>query len=412
MDRFITFLLVIYGGISITPIAGSFIPTIYQLSLLIVLLLFVLRRLSLDSIDYQKTLIVSIFVFCAITLSYKLLNISSAAIGNVYNQLSFWCNIIFGIYVLRYVQRKEGLFLIVILWGISIFNIIDNIVLYRIFGQYIGTSFEDALIGTNFGGTPFNAYSFVFFTANYYVLLNAKKGLYKLLSLGGALLSMYYMFFCGARGTVVLLDFFVILILPATIIINRNKSAKPVVIGVLSVFFIVVAFFMDSIANFFISIAPDRLAARFEDLNHSVTSGVTDDSFSGRFGLYKVSIESFFGSISSFLFGIGDHRGSISGDFSYAEMGIGGHSEVLDQCARFGLLGIFFTYKILKGVKMMFTSMARSDVHRRLIINILIAFFFCACIKSVLYSNIGFAMFVILPLAIKFEQYINEKIWL
>lgn len=381
--------------ICLSPILSAAIPTGAKMTLSITTVILIVSLINKTKI---LKILLSIFALVIIFISYRYIEKSSCGWGNLYNQMTFFFNIIYLTFVIQCTDLKKKRMLIIYFFLLMVYLIIDNILIFSRYGFSILKYEQEGLIGTNYGGTTFNTTCFFFLTACYVVFLMEKKKWPKIVAGAGCLLAFIYIFFCGARGTVVLLSLFVLITIPIVKTAKKRRTIKLLFIAI-SLCFFVLLFMSETIIDILIDISPERLSMRFKDIKMVSQVGLNDHSLSGRYGLYWVSIESFFSGIDSFLFGIGDHRGSMSGLLSYEQAGIGGHSEILDHCARFGLLGIIVVSIIFKNL---YNYLIRLDSIKRLtniFYCVVIAFVMCASVKAVLHPNIGCAVFLMTPLS-------------
>lgn len=414
ISYFLFALIFIYCASCISPTLGAMLNTWASLGLLSIVLLtiFITDRNKGGYVKASPFLVPVLFI-SIIILAYKAFGFSTAAMGNLFHQLAFFSMVFIGLYIGYYFPIKQKLLMFFLLSLVLVADIVNNIFLYSSFSSLYGVDMDtvsqlmDGEVVV--GGTPFNTTSIFAFAAFYFIFLNVKGKKIRILALCSALVSMYYMFFCGARGTVILLDLFIIIMLPLLKLQEKSSLGKALSIIVYAVFAFIIIVGIDTLLDFMISISPDRLAERFLDIKQTTKEGVSDSSFSGRFGLYKVSINSFLDSAKSFLFGIGDHRGSMAGELSYAAAGIGGHSEILDNLARFGILGACFVFPIYKYAYRWYVDFFESRILKKQVQYIFIAFIICSFVKAVFMPTVGCVVFVMLPLAFSFVGYKNIK---
>jgi hypothetical protein len=158
-------------------------------------------------------------------------------------------------------------------------------------------------------------------------------------------------------GTVLLASYaiatlFMIALIIIVIVLNMNNKAS-IVIFSLAIFVILVSISGSTWYKLVSDINNEIVRQRFSDLLDFIYYGNLRDnsSISERFLLYKTSYEGF---IQSPLYGQGAHFGIIGID-NLVALKIGGHSEILDTLARFGLffsLPLFlFIGSLLKAIK-------------------------------------------------------------
>lgn len=136
------------------------------------------------------------------------------------------------------------------------------------------------------------------------------------------------------------------------IVLNMNNKASIIIISI-ALLTILASISSSTWYNLVSDISNEIVRQRFSDLLDFIYYGNLRDnsSISERFLLYKTSLEGF---IQSPLYGQGAHFG-ISGIDNLVALKIGGHSEILDTLARFGLffsLPLFlFIGSLLKEIK-------------------------------------------------------------
>ena len=163
----------------------------------------------------------------------------------------------------------------------------------------------------------------------------------------------YYILFQNTRGIAVLLLLTELVGFVLAFFEPKRKSGRKayyvgMVVLLIIVFFMVFVPVMSWALEY---IQSERLAQRFNDLldfrkSSGNVSQVSDGSLSGRLLLIQTSFNTFISSPLSFLIGIGDHTLAHGGDL--IKSGIGNHSEFVDVLARFGLIGAFVFWKIMK----------------------------------------------------------------
>ena len=407
MNNIILSLIIIIETINLTPSISIETSVKFAILILTALLIFYKIRKKLTIVK----IFTSIFLFFVVIVFYRLLGISTCAWGNLYNQISFFLNIPFLLFIIENTNLRQQKFLFSYLFILIFWLIIDNIQIYSRYGFILHSIDVGDLVGTNYGGTTFNTCCMLFYSACLFVFLNEEKKRIRILVGIGGFSALYYIYFCGARGTVVLLSFIVTVLL---LVLNNRRESRKVLHT--SLFLLLLILFLivlsDNILDFLISISPERLAYRFSDIKNTTENGLTADSFSGRYGLYWVSIDSFFRGVDTILFGIGDRRGSISGLISYNEAGIGGHSEILDHCARYGILGIVLVSVIFRELYVYLSGQLWFRKNKYSIYGIIMSFIICAFVKVIFMPDIGCTIFIIIPLSIMIINSKNEKIWL
>ena len=160
------------------------------------------------------------------------------------------------------------------------------------------------------------------------------------------------------------------------------------------------------------NIQSERLAERFNDLLDFKKSGgdvnkISEGSLSERLMLAKTSLNSFFSSPISILIGIGDHTTSFGGDL--IKSGVGGHSEFIDVLARYGLVGGFVFWNIMKQYYCVLKKVA---VERDLLKYVNVVYFVIVLtgfLNNIFQPSMMFFIFIVFPLIIEFTNVNNNK---
>lgn len=408
----IELLILILAVISITPILSARIPTIISAVIFGLLMVLIMwhEKGRIAFAHSQSTMIISASLFVILILFYKIIGYSSAQIGNSFQQILFFSGIFEAAYISKNctVENKKKLFWAI--WIVSVFNILDNIrlgIIYPNASVYAANlDLFPYLRNTNVGSTVFNTYVLIFYDINMLLFLTIKERKKKCLFGIASLASFVFLTFYGLRASIVVLMALstVALIITRDSQKNSRKGLISAIVLLLIGLFIIV--FYDKLLAVITSLLPDsRLSTRLAELAKFSLQDLGEDSFSGRFALVKESIQTFTSSIRSFLFGIGDHR-SAGGYSGFISSGIGGHSELIDALARFGLLGFsliilpFSSYR--KHLEYTFTG-------KRCYQQILIIYYVvitCMLVKSYFFPSVGVVTFILLPMT---YSIINEE---
>jgi len=407
-NLFIFAVIALYALMSLGPHLLSFIPRIVHYIICFALLFYFIIQGLLSSSNIGRKVLIAMLLFIMLIWLYYVFSYTTASIGNVYNQTSFLLFIPITLYVERYFSKSQKKILLALLFYVIIISVFKSIQQYTFYGEMVRLLSDEELENKGFiNSTNFNTSILLIFGTLFMVFLNINSGLLKVFILSFEVLFFFYLFFCGARGSVVLALLVFLFLLPFIKYSGINATVKTFLISALILFFIVFLFEKNFIFDFLISISPERLSDRFLDLKQTANNGFNDNSLSGRYGLFAVSLRSWLNNPISFLFGIGDHRGSFNGMLSYADAGIGGHSELLDSLARWGLLGGILLYVILKSVYLKSKILFEAKILSRQSIAIYSLFIYCFVFKSVFYPNIGCSFFLMTFLI--FDIFIIQK---
>lgn len=332
-------------------VAITVTPLLYNAKILmrlwIVLLVLTFGYILKTNISIKKFAILgAIFIlFCII---YKILGISSAEMGYcVSSPILFFAPIIALVIIERCESQSQVRFIFHFISLVIAINVLDSIrltytlrledVVYQRLAETIAE--ENGATNLNLGGSMF-VNMVVFYTdVMFFTLMKSKKLLEKIIFLLYFVIGVYFIVMCSLKASAVLL------LLVSVILMYLAKKGERKFNRMIVLSFIVVgAFFLfrDEILNFLIStIDSTRVSSRISAF--LTTSEVSDSStFMARQNLWMVSLQSWLGNATSFVFGIGDHAWN---EFSSTEAsGIGNHSDLFDVLGRYGILGGLLLY--------------------------------------------------------------------
>lgn len=341
------------------------------------------------------------FVILAISVVYKLTGYSTAKIGQCIRYFSFFSAIGFGWYFVKISTYKQKKTMALSYSAIILFNVIYNIIITMPFvARGMGTEEIVKSGGSsipNFGDTSFTG--FVFFSSVLYILFFCYKKGFKIRFLSLVLVGIcgFYTIVCGMRGTTSVLLIFSLFLILMTKLFESWVSRQNNILFIVFVVVLVLLINMDTIADLFIQISPsERLAQRFRDVQETSEHGITEDSFTGRGSLFKISINSFLKSPFTMLFGIGEPL--IEG--SYAKAGISNHSDVIDTFARSGLLGVFLYARCFYLFYKEMVSLYAKTIYCTLFKIVFWIVPVYGLMKTIFWENFAIVTFIMLPLTL------------
>lgn len=286
--------------------------------------------------------------FIVIGVVYSLLKISS---GNLIRDILFVL-FLFPIMCLVLMDSKltsgNVRFLMHAIAFITTLNILDNIKLSFIYPFICMMSQEQleefGLTGLNIGGTPFITMALFFLIAVMIVFFNTNNKVEKFIFLIYAVVASYFIIFCSFKTSVII---YAVLAVGAVYVLKNAKNPKTalLLLGVAGAF---LALVLDYVIYFLIDIiGNDRVGGRLLVFVSDAGDDAHANSLEARMELWLVSLRTWTDNISSFFFGIGNHnRSDFGGDTAMS--GIGNHADLYDNLARYGLLGGWVLYSILK----------------------------------------------------------------
>ena len=404
--------------------------------LLVVLLIFVYVLSCLDIIFpfsisrmIQVTTIVAIFLFITIfvipsddisqigssilvcslyVLIYRVVGYSHAGWGNALMQISFFSSIAIAIYCVSVLSNRHCILVYYAIILILLFSLLQDVLINQSYSYFNSEDVEEMEeLGSNVDWTPYSTMTLFLYSVSLLVLLNSSEWIVKLFHAFILLASLYYIIFCSARGSVTVLMFLTTFLLLYSKFSNIDVFFKILFIAVLTILLVALLFDINSILYFLIRISPnDRLTDRLYDLMNVYNEGLSEDSFSGRFELELISIRTWLQSPRTLLLGIGDQRLSGSGLELYYMTGIGGHSEIIDSLARFGLIGFSMMAVLYYRISVYIMSLFDDNAVKKQVKIILFVFVITAFTKAVLFHVIGITFCMLFPIS---SRIINKR---
>ena len=393
-------LLVLYTYSCVFRGLPEFVGRIVQMSIVIILLFMAVFVLP-DTRNILKIKI-SVFLFSFLVLFYKIIGYSSSGLGVMLMQISYFAAIFATIYCVERIGIKHVLLLFYVLVGIVSIALFQDVVLNRTYNYEMLLSNFDEMeeMGSYIGWTAFSTMILFLYCISLLIFLNNPRKSVKIFYAIIMVLSLYYLFFCSMRGTIV-----VLLLLATALMLYSKYSRKNTFFRIMGIVIIVLLvmvwlFAPDILLNAMVNYSPnERLAQRAYDIQQSYEFGLSENSFSGRFGLEMISIRTWLRDPLTFLFGIGDHRISDYGVQGFAMTGIGGHSEIIDSLARFGVVGFSIISVAFYYISSYIVNLFYDKIVKKQVRIIIVIFLLAALTKAVLFHIIGIVFLLLFPLS-------------
>ncbi len=323
-----------------------------------------------------------IIAYMLVFLIYYYLDISHAR-AHIRVSFTFWGTFIFFMLTEKYPESQKRMakyliILFVITYATTLFQLVANPSIAR---TLTDASVEEELrrdeMMKNIGDIYVVQMSVLFipFLMDLFIF-KAKKMFHRILGLGILVLEFY--FILSASFTLSLIVY-VICIAMSVLLLSGSKSTvstamKIVIVGIFVILLMQVNWvnLFTSIAN---SIGNDYIAERFYGLRDMFITGVGTGDASNRPLLYLMSLETFFKNI----YGVGP-------DYSYipGSSGIGMHSQIFDDLARYGILALAFYIVFLKNFYKMLCMKFKEIGMERVVLPTILTYILFLCV------NIGF----------------------
>lgn len=397
----LSFVIVLYAVCCCTP---KFALSVYFLLPFVLGSMFVLLGLGKLLSNNNLVLTMLVLLYSLLVIFYNLLGISSTSPAEVFQHLQFFFFILIMELMAGVKENKKlrkALFVAVL---IVFVNVVDNIyisILYPEINTMRHYMDEQFLAQINAGGGWFYTMSLFFFNICFFGFMHSGGKLKIAMLICSLFSAVYILAYCNKASVVV----FFLMSLLLQLLAYKSKSVKSfyvycfIVAGIVT---LLVGALQEVIVDFIISVSPsERLTQRLVLLVDANNIEANESTLSSRQNLYWLSIETWLSDISSFFFGIGDHRAS----YDVEKTGIGQHSDFADSLARYGVLGLSLLLPILiKAFKLLLSFFDKND--RTSVVCIVIAFICCGITKKVFLPSVGFLLFVVLPL---FSVYVKQE---
>ena len=397
--------------IGCTPFLGYNVPNSIKLGLVLLWVFTAGMFHWFSGKEKGINIVLGVLAFIALQLSYSFIGKSR----EVAAFLAHWHNYIFpiaAVYIINHYNLREVRLLwyfIIALFGV---NLASNLLIGFTQGDIaFRTIAENA--HTNAGGTAFVVGSMLLIPILWMVLRSGKSRSVKALSICFIIALVYYILFMNTRATAMLILFLIMLGFIIVDVSKKKQLTQKQLLFRMFLIGLVLFLFMIPIMNMLSGMFSEnyRMAARLTDISTVMEQGDVDDLGEGslyvRSLLWLASINTFLGSVTNFLFGVGESV--IDTDFySLLENGVSNHSEFFDLAARYGLLGITIVVFVIKSSRRFFNALSTD----RKIRNYLFAFFIGVLVFG-FFNNLSNNMtsmlmiFLVLPLTVIL---INRKV--
>lgn len=355
---------------------------------------------------FDKKIVQSVFGIIVLSLFYIIAGISDyEIIGTFTFRLMCWGMLTFSsVYFLRICSKRQALFITAIIIITLMYS------MYQCFVQgrqliVIGMQDEASELGAARISSSYMLFSIICFV----FFLHVKQKWLKILAMSFIVLSIFINFFILQRATNVI---FTIIAFGFVLIFNFHQSKFIKFLLLLlcaGVFVIFETELYIPFLDWFASLMPDRVAERINDINIALQyqdlSVDERSSLGARNNLLTNSIHTFFSSPVSFIFGVGEHPHQYDV--------IGNHSYVLDQLARYGIIGGIILYALFRNEYYFLKSFVDPSDNPVLFKQTMVIF--GAYMFRNVYGNVNFDCVVVqimllLPLLLTILQSQKEKI--
>lgn len=329
----------------------------------------------------------------------RLLNFSTASWGNYFNNILFWFSIIIFSFNNNYMSiiflRKT----IIYSFAIIVINLINNIWIIIDNPQMLQFITNESSLGitarsTNVGSTAFSLIVVLYISLMWSILTYEKKSIKRgyIVSIIG--ISFMYVLIAAKTTALILLVVSII-----SFIYFQGSSKKETRSRFLIKFLLILLSLMGLI------IAPHILQLIAELINNDNISerlfalsslmkgdNINSNSMSFRLFAWDTSIKTF---IANPFLGIGYHTYM---GLNFSGIGIGEHSEIFDNCAKYGLVGVLFLASIFRVFWSHYLKKLNNSKYYSGVKNVFFIFFIYSFFNSSITPGSGILLFLIAPL--------------
>lgn len=399
-NKTIQYMLMLFILFTLTPFFQRNYPQLYIGILLLTTLLLCLKNVisSLENKLEKKDLNI-FFIVCSwlfIIFIYYLYNSFQTFRGNFYNVFLFYFNFVILIYVKNNFKTSSNYRKLYILLIIVLTNTISNIYLMikdPVSSKYYTGNvkiFVEKYDYSNLMDITHVTATVLLVPSLIYLYLNIKDKSVKLLALTTLLGLVYLVYLSSSFITLLSL---IITYVFWTILKSKNLITKYLNLTLLLILILILFFMKNYIMNYLISISLKSsnffYTQRLNEVYQFMLGNSKDGSLSERMDNIKISLQTFY---QNFLTG----RGFIYSS-NVNETGIGMHSQLIDDLARFGLIGLLFTISIFYiYIKLFKKSRGHSYINFTVVL-----FTVLSLINPTISIPVGTVLFIVNPLIIQ-----------
>jgi len=395
------FLLAMLVAIYQIPILSRNLPNVILLGLMALFLITEANRI-LNLPMQEKILLFILGLYLGLITAYKVLGISTAELYYYFNTVQFFFFLVASVSMIHSLTRRQMKFLLAIAIISIVFTMFHNVVLFLQHGaaRYV-VLFQEDKYAYNAVDTPFTGAILLLSGTSFICFLHEKK---KLLKLALLLLSIFGIYFCVVITQRMIILVLALLMYPLLVFFNTKHKVNRYILFFLAM--IVVAVVLLNFKSILLGMAKviesERILKRINQIIRFVETRdiqAAGGSLTVRFELIFTSWKTFTTSTVNFFLGAGDHRVN--------NLVIGNHSQLIDELARYGIVGAAIFYplvnRFLKFVKKACAVKSRTVLNRQVGVLILI-FVLRGFLGTVFAAPIGIQMFLVLPLMLDLLQ--------
>ena len=356
----------------------------------------------------EKAAVLLAVLYIAMLLFYKVIGSSTASVAYHMSIVRFFLAFICFVPLYPRLSRKQLTFILIVILGTMLVTMYQNYLLkIRLGSMYSIQLYNTAGIKTVIN-TQYTGAILLMSGALFCGFLNLRQIGKRVLLLALSAICLLFNLLVTQRGIILVLS---VLMFPLLILFNSKKKSvwRYVIIMLVIIIVLFCVFDYARILSWIGGITGSaRIANRLESIISLIRSGGIDGVESGslvvRLQLMGNSIRTLFSSPGNFLIGVGFR--TETNDL------VGNHSQILDEFARFGIIGgllfILTITKMLKAARKMSVTDRRSVLFEQFSVIVLI-FILRACVGTILDPSIGAVLFIAVP--VLFRLIIDEGVF-
>lgn len=304
--------------------------------------------------------ILGLILWWGYELLLKEFGFSTASIGNYFILLCYFDIVCKAIYLLKCSDNVFKSLLLRCIQLVIIANLLHNIHLEdQIEGIHYYITIQPEIYGiTNAGATEFYNVMIFFVPNCAFLFFKEKKNFWKVFDIICIVLTYYFMLSFETRATSLIMTSSLLIFVLLNQKVNGTFNLTKALLVMLVFYLIYKVSYV-----FLIESLPERVALRLR----AIKEGDTGEGYTSRFDLIFRNVTTWFSSIDSFIFGVGNH---IEGQKSLL---LGNHSVFTDYIAKYGIIGLTFICLYIKNIYSLYLKF-NCDIKTTTLIQIVLSF--------------------------------------
>lgn len=401
------FIFIILSVINLTPYLSRITPINVDIMLVILWILTAFLSDCAFFLQFNKVRLAT-YIWLFYQIIMQLIGFADNNTGNLFNYLVFWFSIIVYDFYSSHLNKRQVQLLVRLILVTMVINLFSNI--YELskkpeLSKMITGSVLSSELGVNSNVGTYLYVLIMNIIMMAFIVLFLKteskilKFVYFFISLSSFYMALLASSMIGILSGIIMLTVFLYIITTK----NSNKRKFAFILSVIIITLIIILFSNEVysyISNVIYNMDNILLKERSLNVIDAVFRTRENISFSGREGLYKDSIITFF---DNFIIGIGRRHINVEGLISL-------HSQILDDAAYFGIIGIIIQISILYYFYKthLFSYVNKDTDLKAFILSVMIGSLFFALFNPINNIISGLMLFIFMALFCKFIVFKEE----